>query len=58
MFALAWLAAAPASAQLDRVRDPNWTTPRTPDGQPDLQGIWGNKTITPIERLEGETRPT
>ena len=56
VFTLAWLAAAPASAQLDRVRDPNWTTPRTPDGRPDLQGIWGNKTITPIERLEGETR--
>lgn len=40
----------PAEAQVDRVTDPNWTTPRTPDGQPDLQGIWGNKTITPIER--------
>ena len=40
----------PAEAQVDRVADPNWTTPRTPDGQPDLQGIWGNKTITPIER--------
>ncbi len=40
----------PAEAQVDRVADPNWTTPRTPDGQPDLQGIWANKTITPIER--------
>jgi hypothetical protein len=27
-----------------------WTAPRTPDGQPDLQGIWTNATITPIER--------
>ena len=51
---LVW--APPASAQIERVADPNWTTPRTPDGQPDLQGIWGNKTITPIERPDGETR--
>ena len=27
-----------------------WTQPRTPDGQPDLQGIWTNATITPFER--------
>jgi hypothetical protein len=27
-----------------------WKTPRTPDGQPDLQGIWTNATITPFER--------
>ncbi|MDA1093411.1 MAG: hypothetical protein O3A25_09130 [Acidobacteria bacterium] len=39
-----------ADAQVERVRDPGWTTPRTPDGQPDLQGLWGNKTITPTER--------
>ena len=23
---------------------------RTPDGKPDLQGIWTNATITPLER--------
>ena len=56
MFALTLIAALPAAAQIERVRDPNWMTPQTPDGQPDLQGIWGNKTITPIERPEGETR--
>ena len=55
-FALTLLVALPAAAQVGRVRDPSWTTPRTPDGQPDLQGIWGNKTITPIERPESETR--
>jgi len=27
-----------------------WKLPRTPDGRPDLQGIWTNATITPVER--------
>lgn len=27
-----------------------WTMPRRPDGHPDLEGIWTNKTITPLER--------
>jgi hypothetical protein len=27
-----------------------WAPPRTPDGQPDLQGIWNFSTITPLER--------
>lgn len=27
-----------------------WTPPRTPDGQPDLQGVWTNATLTPLER--------
>jgi len=27
-----------------------WTAPRTPDGQPDLQGVWTNNMVTPLER--------
>jgi hypothetical protein len=27
-----------------------WVSPRTADGQPDLQGTWTNATITPFER--------
>ncbi len=30
----------------------NNRAPRTPDGQPDLQGIWTNSTLTPLERPE------
>jgi len=29
---------------------PNWKPPRTPDGQPDLQGTWTNATLTPFQR--------
>jgi hypothetical protein len=35
--------------------------PRTPDGHPDLQGVWTNATLTPLERpatLAGKTTVT
>jgi hypothetical protein len=37
---------APAHKTLDKT----WTQTRTPDGQPDLEGLWTNRTITPFER--------
>ena len=27
-----------------------WTQPRTPDGHPDIQGVWSNDAITPLQR--------
>ncbi len=27
-----------------------WVVPRTPDGRPDLQGVWANNSATPMER--------
>jgi hypothetical protein len=50
LLAIALLAAAPTAAQ---------TPPRTPDGHPDLQGIWLNNSATPLERpkeLAGKPR--
>ena len=40
---VAGLVALPASQT-------KWTAPRTPDGHPDIQGVWTNATITPFER--------
>src|SRR5579863_979904 len=30
-----------------------WTLPHTPDGEPDLQGVYANATLTPLERPKG-----
>jgi hypothetical protein len=39
-----------AGAQTRQAPAKAWSVPRTADNQPDLQGIWTNGTITPLER--------
>ncbi len=33
-------------------QDDAWQAPRTPDGRPDLQGVWDFRSLTPLERPE------
>ena len=44
--------AAPAAGQTGSADSAGWTVPRTPDGRPDLQGVWANNAATPLERPE------
>lgn len=50
------MCASLAFAQTPKPRRPSmatpkgWKAPRTPDGVPDLQGMWTNVTITPLQR--------
>jgi hypothetical protein len=46
-------APARAAAQPAKAAKP-WTLERTQDGKPDLQGIWTNATMTPVERPAGQ----
>ena len=46
--ALALLFSLPAAAQSDGISMPL----RTPDGRPDLSGVWDFRTVTPVERPE------
>jgi hypothetical protein len=52
------LAASASSAQQAAVKNTAraYKAPRTPDGQPDLQGFWTNSTYTPLERPDGVTK--
>ena len=44
--------AAAGQSQEAAEGEATWTLPRTPDGQPDLQGYWTTQTFTPLERPE------
>jgi hypothetical protein len=48
--AVLWLVPMSAVGQTRANASKSWNVPRTPDNQPDLQGIWTNATITPLER--------
>jgi hypothetical protein len=49
-FALAAVAPLPGQTQRPAAKGKTSAAPRTPDGHPDLQGIWTNATITPLQR--------
>jgi hypothetical protein len=48
--ALTFTVFLPAQTPAAKSTSKNWTVPRTPDGKPDLQGVWTNATLTPLER--------
>ncbi len=51
VLAVSLLATASAAGQ-----ETTYRAPRTPDGQPDLQGFWTNQTYTRLERPDGVTQ--
>jgi hypothetical protein len=53
--------AAQAHAPASGAASSTWVPARTPDQHPDLQGIWANNTVTPLQRpkhWENKTRLT
>lgn len=51
LIAIAILAPLPLPSQTAKKPTAKaWVQPRTPDGQPDIEGVWTNPTITPFER--------
>ena len=47
---LGLLAPVALAGQAQTATADSWTPPRTPWGDPDLQGIWSYATITPLQR--------
>jgi hypothetical protein len=43
-------AKAPRGADPAPAAGKKWSVPRTPDGQPDLEGVWDAASMTPLER--------
>ena len=56
LIVVGWLAAIPVAAQGPSATAQSYTAPRTPDGQPDLQGFWTNQTYTALERPDDVTK--
>jgi hypothetical protein len=50
LFAAPVLGQAPGKAPNPTPKAKSGKIPRSPDGHPDLQGVWTNATITPLER--------
>jgi hypothetical protein len=50
MIAVAWLAPLPVVSESRSAAAKTWAPPRIADSQPDLQGVWSNATLTPLER--------
>jgi hypothetical protein len=48
--AIMLVAVVPVAGQTGATESTGWTVPRTPDGHPDLQGVWSNNSATPLER--------
>jgi hypothetical protein len=52
--ALTVVASLTAQSGLDQITKygvaHGWKVPRTPDGKPDLEGVWGNNSVTPLVR--------
>jgi hypothetical protein len=47
---LAGFLAAGLAAATVHTQSGTWKVPRTPDGHPDLQGVWSNNSVTPMTR--------
>ena len=54
MFRDALVAAATLVLSVSATAQPPWQPPRTPDGQPDMQGLWQNDAAGAVRSLEGD----